>query len=169
MSEDLAERAKAFAIAMHGDQKYGEKPYVAHLAAVVEVLERFKAEQGLCQEAIAAAWLHDTVEDTPATAQKVQELFGTRVAELVEAVTNGPGKNRKEKHSATYPKIRATHGATRLKLADRIANVEECLRTNSPKLKMYQKEFRDFELALHQLDLNEDMWGHLHFLLGHPK
>ena len=53
--------AKAFAIKAHGEQRYGDLLYAAHLAAVEEVLLRF----GFRDEALLnAAWLHDVVEDT---------------------------------------------------------------------------------------------------------
>ena len=111
-----AQAARAFAIEAHGEQRYGKHPYIVHLDAVVEQILRF--EPGAGQDTIAAGFLHDVVEDTSVTVEQVMERFGSRVAELVHAVTTEPGATRKERHAATWPKLVETEGAVRLKLAD---------------------------------------------------
>jgi (p)ppGpp synthase/HD superfamily hydrolase len=73
------ERARAFAIAAHGNQRYGEQPYEVHLAAVRQVLFDF----GHGGELAIAAWLHDTVEDTDVTVEQIELEFGSAVAALV--------------------------------------------------------------------------------------
>ncbi len=64
---DLIERAKVFATQAHQriDQrrKYNNQPYHVHLEAVAKLVASVTDEA----EMIAAAWLHDVVEDTPAT------------------------------------------------------------------------------------------------------
>ena len=61
----------------------------------------------------------------------------------------------------TYPKIRASADAVRLKLADRIANVE-----NGGKLvDMYRREYEDFRRALYTPGQADPMWAHLDELL----
>ena len=62
MRDTLIEEARNFAIKAHGHQKYGDSPYVVHLDAVAGTLERFghAGDTNL----IAAAYLHDTLEDT---------------------------------------------------------------------------------------------------------
>jgi (p)ppGpp synthase/HD superfamily hydrolase len=88
-------------------------------------------------------------------------MFNERVGELVNGVTNEKGENRKIRAALTYPKIRATKGAVCLKLADRIANVE-----NGGKLvEMYKKEYDDFRRALYTPGEHEDMWNHLTSLM----
>jgi hypothetical protein len=62
----------------------------------------------------------------------------------------------------TYPKIRAVKGATRLKLADRIANVEQ----GGKLVDMYRKEYEDFKRNLFVTGENEDMWKHLDGLMA---
>lgn len=165
--------AKFFATTKHGNQQYGGLPYTHHLMSVELVLrrfqedvERYKKDGSAAVEAdeecmLIAAWLHDVVEDTTTKVKEIAELFGDRVAELVGAVTNEPGPNRKVRAALTYPKIRSVPGAVRLKLADRIANVE-----NGGKLvEMYAKEYEDFKRALYTKGQYEDMWAHLDDLL----
>lgn len=154
--------AKAFAAKAHGEQKYGDQPYTVHLAAVEQVLIRY----GITDEDLRiAAWLHDTVEDTYLTKEEIRAEFGDRVAELVWCVTNEPGKNRRERHLKTYPKIKANPEALLLKLADRIANIEACYETNSNLIGMYRKEAVSFEKALRVEDQYDEMWEHISELL----
>lgn len=155
-------KAARFAADMHADQKYGELPYTKHLADVVEVLSRFHISD---DEMVCAAWLHDSVEDTETTVTQIQTMFGDRVADLVYRVTNEDGKNRKERHEKTYPKIIASDDAITLKLADRIANVESSL-DDKDKFKMYKKEYVNFRLKLYKPGKHDAMWRHLDFLIG---
>lgn len=169
MSLDPLRWAKFYATIKHGDQKYaGGLPYTHHLAAVEAVLERFDSfnaqhpELDTPDELFEAAWLHDVVEDTGTKLKDIEEMFGSEVARLVEAVTNEPGANRKIRAALTYPKIRVTgKWAVRLKLADRIANVE----AGGKLVDMYRKEHEDFRRALYTQGQNEDMWVHLDGLL----
>lgn len=156
---------KFFATIKHGDQKYGGLPYTHHLAAVEAVLRRFPepcadtfnfSYDGDADE-LQAAWLHDVVEDTGTKLKEIQEMFGERVTELVGAVTNEAGENRKIRAALTYPKIRNVPGAVRLKLADRIANVE----SGGTLVKMYKREHEDFRRALYTQGQHEAMWAHL--------
>jgi (p)ppGpp synthase/HD superfamily hydrolase len=163
MNLDTLRWAKYYATIKHGDQKYGNLPYTHHLAAVEAVLRRFGVDALFAEEMLEAAWLHDVVEDSGTKIKEIEELFGHPVARLVAAVTNEPGKNRTEKAAYTYPKIReAGANAVRLKLADRIANVE-----NGGKLvEMYRKEYDSFRRGLYTAGQNEDMWKHLDSLLA---
>lgn len=158
--------ALQFAIERHQGQMYGPKPYVTgHLCpvAVLVVSSGFP-------ELEDAAYLHDVAEDTATTIEEVQDEFGPETAVLVWAVTSEPGKNRKERHTATYPKIaRVGTKAIALKLCDRIVNVEECLATEDAKLQMYRKEHVDFRAALYQEDSDPRvlaLWARLDELLG---
>ena len=150
----------------HGAQTYGRRPYVVHLDHVARVLRTFDFPHDVLRQ---AAYLHDVVEDTETTLEEVQVVFGDEVAALVAAVTNEPGRNRKERAAATYPKIRAAGSlAVALKLCDRIANVEECLRTRDHKFDMYRKEHQDFRAALRQEDDDVKvlaLWAHLDALM----
>lgn len=160
MTLDPLRHVRFFAAVKHKDQQYsGGLPYTHHLAAVEAVLKRFGQDADVL---LAAAWLHDVVEDTGTKVKEVEEMFGEEVARLVEAVTNEPGANRKIRAALTYPKIRkAGYLAVTLKLADRIANVE----TGGKLVDMYKKEYEDFHRALYTPGENEDMWAHLDRLL----
>lgn len=166
----LTEKAREFAIAKHGTQKYGEHPYFYHLDKVVGVLTRFGIEHEVL---ICSALLHDTIEDTGTTFEEVKEVFGEEIANAVYAVTDELGRNREERKGKTYPKIRRNLDARIVKLADRIANTEESIKTSEKKFKMYKEEFWEFHLALYGFQTYFDhdssfhkMWRHLAELNG---
>lgn len=157
---DPLRHVKFFATVKHAGQTYSSGlPYTHHLAAVEQVLRRFGADENL----LTASWLHDVVEDTDTKLKEIREMFGEEVANLVYAVTNEEGANRKIRHALTYPKIReAGPLAVRLKLADRIANVE----AGGNLVGMYRKEHEDFKRSLFTTGQNEDMWTHLEGLMN---
>lgn len=82
---DLFERAIAFASEMHsGDKrKVDSAPYILHPIEVALIVSSMTYDE----EVLAAAVLHDTVEDTEATLEQIEELFGERTAKLVAAET----------------------------------------------------------------------------------
>jgi guanosine-3',5'-bis(diphosphate) 3'-pyrophosphohydrolase len=157
-----------FAEQAHAGQAYDKYPYTYHLGLVVQVLEKFGWDDPVM---LCGGWLHDCIEDTNTSYNDVKAEFGEEVAELVYAVTNELGRNRKERNERTYPKIRGNQRATALKLADRIANVEHGA-INGGKDDMYRKEFSDFESNLRLMDaIPEDsrlerQWRHLARLLN---
>jgi hypothetical protein len=117
-------KAKEYASIKHARQKYGNQPYLLHLMSVVEML----VEHGVSDEKIlASAWLHDVLEDTETTKEELVDEFGADIATIVFAVTDEPGKNRKERHEKTYPKTASTPKAGILKLGDRVSNVKHAL------------------------------------------
>lgn len=136
---NLIPKAKAFAIEAHKDTRYGDLPYDYHLAQVAKLVGPDQPETLL-----AAAWLHDVVEDTHVTIGDIRETFGGKVAQLVDCVTDGDGDTRKEKKAAMYKKLVAgPTAARRLKLADRVANMRASIE-NPKKAAMYAKEFPEF-------------------------
>ncbi|MFO0590932.1 MAG: HD domain-containing protein [Polyangiaceae bacterium] len=161
MTADITVRARQFATEKHASQRYGDKPYTVHLAAVREVLRGIGIEDD--DALAAAAWLHDVVEDTGTPREEVAARFGEHVASLVWAVT-GVGSSRKERNADAYAKIRAFPEAATLKLADRIANVEASARAPD-KLAMYRREHPGFEAALAGLG-TPALWGRLRAALS---
>lgn len=160
----LVANAYGFAWAAHNEQKYGQQSYVTgHLVEVIQVLHRFGFTEDLHPELMAAAWLHDVLEDTSITEITLQQVFPRRVCFLVKAVTDEPGPNRKARKAATYTKIRAAgRDAVIIKLADRIANMEASQMNNYELYQMYMKERPAFTDALYcKGDDLENMWGHL--------
>lgn len=142
------ERARLFAIKAHSEQYYCEKPYEYHLQAVINVLIRFGTRIDCETNAplLVAAWLHDTLEDTSLDKEGIAREFGVEVAELVWLVTDAQGRNRKERKAATYLKTKQSEKAIILKLADRIANVEESLQNSAGLFQMYMKEQEFFQI-----------------------
>lgn len=83
-SQALIEHAFAMADeAHHGQKRASGEPYIQHCLAVAKIL----AELELDLPTIAAALLHDVVEDTPISLQRLQHDFGNEVAKLVDGVT----------------------------------------------------------------------------------
>lgn len=163
-------RARAYASWAHAGQRYGAgAPYSVHLQAVEAVLRRFGASEETDGALLVAAWLHDVVEDTGKNVEQMRSRFGDRVAALVWAVTDEPGPSRRERHERTFPKTRSVRGAVRLKLADRIANVEAAREERPDLLRMYTSEHAEFEAALRRPGEHEDMWGHLASLIGESR
>lgn len=163
LDETLVQAARVFAVAAHGEQKYGDEPYSVHLDDVYNILV---AKSVFDFDVQAAAFLHDVLEDTETGLEALEMAFPSDVTTLVVAVTSEPGKNRKERNAATYPKIRANHKAVILKLADRVANVRRSVRSGSSTLSMYQKEYPGFKAALFYSSLDtQPFWEELDSLL----
>lgn len=127
--DDLIKRARHFATQAHRRinqvRKHTGQPYEVHLKAVAELVKGAGGDE----EMIAAAWLHDVVEDTPATLDEVEEAFGPGVATLVTHLTDvsRPGDGNRaarvalnRAHSAEAPGRAKT-----IKLADLIDNARD--------------------------------------------
>jgi (p)ppGpp synthase/HD superfamily hydrolase len=138
----LMHDSRAFAIAAHGDQTYGDAPYVVHLEAVVSIIRQFGYEQPY----INAGWLHDVVEDTEVELAEIADHFGQEVASMVDAVT-GLGINRPERNARIYAGLEACPKAAVIKLADRIANVEAAV-PGSKHAARYLRESAEFKEAV---------------------
>lgn len=82
--EALLNRAYVFSVNAHGSQKRASgDPYFSHPIEVAGIL----TDLHLDDETIATAILHDTIEDTVATPEEIQRLFGANVARMVDGVT----------------------------------------------------------------------------------
>lgn len=115
-------------------QWYGDLPYEDHLIQVAAVMTHYGYTTALWQD---AAHLHDVLEDTKCTFSRLEMIFGSECAKLVNAVS-GFGATRKERNRLIYEKIMAYPVAAPLKVADRIAN------TRGSYMAMYAKEHADF-------------------------
>lgn len=156
--------ARAFAMTAHGDQKYGEHPYVFHLDQVAGHL----ADYGELAQTIG--YLHDVVEDTPVTCEAIAEAFGALVAECVGLLSDEPGANRKERKAKTYEKLSRVTGPAELalvvKVADRLANVKACVADSKVSLwKVYQGEHAAFRAAAYRTGQCDALWLELDLLL----
>ncbi len=83
-NEDLLNRAYVYAMRAHGEQKRASgDPYISHPLEVAAILTELKLDDAT----IAAALLHDTIEDTDATRTEIDRLFGHEIGLLVEGLT----------------------------------------------------------------------------------
>jgi (p)ppGpp synthase/HD superfamily hydrolase len=99
----------------------------------------------LVNACMLATWGHDLIEDTRVSYNDVKEHLGQEAADIIYAVTNEKGKNRKERGGVKYYEgIRQTPGAVFVKLCDRIANVQYSKMTKSRMFEMYKKENESF-------------------------
>ncbi|ORM52317.1 bifunctional GTP diphosphokinase/guanosine-3',5'-bis(diphosphate) 3'-diphosphatase [Pantoea conspicua] len=112
--------------AHEGQTRSSGEPYITHPVAVACIL----AEMKLDHETLMAALLHDVIEDTPATYQDMEQLFGKSVAELVEGVSKLDKlkfRDKKEAQAENFRKmIMAMVQDIRvilIKLADRTHNM----------------------------------------------
>ena len=82
--EDAINRGYVFSMKVHGAQKRASgDPYFSHPLEVAGILTQYKLDSA----SIVTALLHDTVEDTLATIEEIQRLFGPEIARLVDGVT----------------------------------------------------------------------------------
>ena len=162
-------RAKSLAERVHFGQMYGSFPYTKHLDDVDNVLVRFGFFHNW--DLRIAGQLHDAIEDVTGDAKigirdTILLDFGVDVSNIVDSVTDGEGKNRKERKAAVYEKLKNNKKGKIVKLADRIANIEWSLLTNLSLLKMYIKEQPDFIGQLYEkADGLDEMWIHLDYLM----
>ena len=121
---DLISRAERFARVRHeGQFRKGkaQEPYTIHLEEVAVLVGRWSGSE----KAIAAAWLHDTVEDCPPTSvAELETLFSKEVADIVAELTDDkaqPKASRKEQQIINAPK--KSNEASLVKLADKTSNI----------------------------------------------
>jgi guanosine-3',5'-bis(diphosphate) 3'-pyrophosphohydrolase len=128
-NEDLAKLLQAlkFAAEKHRDQRRKGKhqpPYINHPIEVCEQLIRVGKVTDL--NILLAAILHDTVEDTNTTPEEIEQMFGAKVREIVEEVTDDkslPKAARKEKQVEHAPHLSVE--AKQIKFSDKISNIRE--------------------------------------------
>ena len=83
-NEELLNRAYVYAMRAHGEQKRASgDPYISHPLEVAAILTEMKLDDAT----IAAALLHDTIEDTDATRAEIDRVFGHEIGLLVEGLT----------------------------------------------------------------------------------
>ncbi|MGV8987324.1 MAG: HD domain-containing protein [Cypionkella sp.] len=120
---NLVSKARDFARAKHAGQfrkGAAQEPYEMHLAEVAELVAGF----GGAAEVVAAAWLHDTVEDCGVPAAEIVERFGPEVAGIVAEVTDAKQLDpaeRKRMQVVNAPK--KSPGGALVKICDKISNI----------------------------------------------
>lgn len=122
---DLIARAKALAYERHqGQTRKGlaAEPYITHVAGVAELVIQFGGDE----ETIAAAWLHDVVEDCPPTSLKdIETMFGARVASIVAETTDDKSLEKAErKRLQIVNACKKSPEACLIKMGDKINNIQ---------------------------------------------
>lgn len=129
----LLDRAIVFAVRAHaGTERRGKGyPYIVHPMEAVEIVATMTADQ----ELMAAAILHDTVEDTDTTIEQISAEFGDRVASLVAAESDEPHQHRDSvenwrarKQAAIDRLASASHDAKIVALGDKLSNMRAIAR-----------------------------------------
>src|SRR5579875_2196283 len=157
----LIERAYEAAARCHaGQSRKSGDPYITHPLAVATIL----AELGMNHETIAAALLHDTVEDTPYTLGELRRDFGDEIAMLVDGVTKlDRVKYGEAAQAETVRKMVVAMsrdiGVLVIKLADRLHNMRTL--RYLPRQKQEQKSREVLEIfapLAHRLGMNKVKW-----------
>jgi|GEM_PF-1414517 len=130
-----SEEALAYAAKAHqGQTRSGGEAYITHPVRVAQIVQQYKQSHNL-DALLSAAYLHDTIEDTDATHEDLEKLFGGLVASLVLELTSDVDKI-KEVGKSTYLAKKMAHDMTSyslvIKLADRLSNVEDIATAKSP-------------------------------------
>ena len=132
MSNQLILKAAHFAAQKHRDQRRKDEdasPYINHPISVAKIISEIGNVED--PEVLAAALLHDTIEDTETTIDELIDNFGERVCSLVQEVTDDktlPRLQRKQRQIDHAKEI--SEGAALIKLGDKISNVTDI--TNTP-------------------------------------
>ena len=133
LNTELLDRAIIFAVRAHaGTERRGKGyPYIVHPMEAVEIVATMTADQ----ELLAAAALHDTVEDTEVTVEQLRAEFGERIASLVaeesDAIPEGmteEGSWHQRKQAAIDRLSKASHDAKMVALGDKLSNMRAIAR-----------------------------------------
>ena len=129
----LLDRAIIFAVRAHaGTERRGKGfPYIVHPMEAVEIVATMTSDQ----ELLAAAALHDTVEDTYVTIEQIRTEFGERVASFVAVESDEPHQRRdsvenwRARKQAAIDRIAsASHDAKIVALGDKLSNMRAIAR-----------------------------------------
>lgn len=140
----LVLQADRFAAAAHSAidhrRKYSGEPYIEHPREVAQLVASVTNDE----EVIAAALLHDTVEDTPVTLEQIEFEFGRRIAVLVEQLTDvsrpEDGNRRARKALDLAHTAKASPEAKTVKLADLISNTRSIVAHDPDFARVYLAE-----------------------------
>ena len=133
LNTELLDRAIVFAVKAHaGTERRGKGfPYIIHPMEAMEIVATMTTDQ----EVLAAAALHDTVEDTDVTIEDIRAAFGDRIASLVaqESEDRPEGVSDEEswhdrKRVAIDRLAKAPHDAKIVALGDKLSNIRAIAR-----------------------------------------
>lgn len=140
----IEERALVFARSAHESidqrRKYTGEPYITHPIAVAALVKSVAHTEAM----LAAALLHDTVEDTPVTLDEIHRVFGFEVAGLVEMLTDvskaSDGDRAARKSIDREHTAKASPAAKTIKLADLIDNTRSIVERDAGFARTYLAE-----------------------------
>ena len=159
----LIDRAVEYANRKHKVQKRKDgSPYIIHPLAVAQIV----AEMGLDCDAILGALLHDCIEDTDASHEDIEKIFGPTVAELVEGVTKLTRANFSSSEQAQMENLRKMFMAMSkdirvvlIKIADRLHNMRTMQYQTPEKQIQKCRETMDVYAPLaHRLGMQKIKW-----------
>jgi (p)ppGpp synthase/HD superfamily hydrolase len=125
---EISVLAQGFAMCAHRNQrrKYEDAPYVVHCERVARTVAQYSDDPNV----IAAAFMHDLLEDTDVTAEEMRRVFGDAITDLVLEVTDvsrpSDSKRTVRKEKDREHLSRSSAGGATIKLADLIDN---CINT----------------------------------------
>ena len=160
---ELINKAVEYANAKHQYQKRKDgSPYIIHPLAVAQVV----AEMGLDMDAILGALLHDCIEDTDASHEDIEKLFGTTVAELVEGVTKLTRTDFSTSEEAQMENLRKMFMAMSkdirvvlIKIADRLHNMRTMqYQTPAKQIKKCRETMDIYAPLAHRLGMQRIKW-----------
>ena len=148
MSKDnLVARALSFATKAHEGQKrkYTFEPYIVHPIDVLCILRAHAPKSQQIDEVYAAALLHDVVEDTPVTEEKIREEFGNVVGDYVKGMTKleDPNSNRATRKALEAQRLGQCVGIVQtIKCADLLSNMKSIIVHDRKFAKLFMAETR---------------------------
>ena len=160
---ELIHRAVEYADAKHCHQKRKDgSPYIIHPLAVAEIV----VEMGLDTDAVLGALLHDCIEDTDASHEEIEKLFGTSVAELVEGVTKLTRTDFTSTEEAQMENLRKMFMAMSkdirvvlIKIADRLHNMRTMqYQTPEKQVKKCRETMDIYAPLAHRLGMQKIKW-----------
>lgn len=159
LDTELLDRAIVFAVqAHHNSERRGKGfPYIVHPLEAVEIVATITPDQ----ELLAAAALHDTIEDTDVTVEQLRETFGDRIANLVHAESDQidgklfNGENEEDtwhdrKKAAIDRLAKASHDAKIVAMGDKLSNMRAIWRDYQVKGDELWKIFHCSDKAAHE-------------------
>lgn len=148
-NNDLIARAKQFAVDAHNSighkRKYTDEPYHVHPERVAKLVSQVTSDTQI----IAAAWLHDVLEDVAPKNSSfdenaIRQIFGNQIAELVLEVTDisklSNGNRAKRKAIDREHLAKASDEGKTIKLADLIDNITDITKNDPNFAKIFKKE-----------------------------
>ena len=159
----LIKKAVEYADAKHQFQKRKDgSPYIIHPLAVAEIV----VEMGLDTDAVLGALLHDCIEDTDASYEEIEKLFGTSVAELVEGVTKLTRADFTSTEEAQMENLRKMFMAMSkdirvvlIKIADRLHNMRTMqYQTPAKQVKKCRETMDIYAPLAHRLGMQKIKW-----------